>query len=415
MFALLLVACDPCADLPCEPGTCPALADPGGPEGVLTVQLASLRRLADLHHRDTADGTRRVRLVDGETVGLVSVPAPLGMHPVEGHLDRVRFTSTVPMRIFVAPGRPTPEQLQPRGHVVGVWRIEATLAVSRTARGFSLHTELPPDPKPELRIADEQPSLLALPPAQREALLELAQDLLERQALEVAAGARLLDLRPWPAVGEGPQLARVVPELHGGMLRLLLSPQSPAGPALDPDDRALRPGLQQAATLALSPSWVAALANADERPARQVVLAGGQPYRVSARSEGLQARRWSLVAHGRAQATCGWVDVSLPSIYGRAPGGWGLMPQAQPARAGSGGEAPAELDRLVAERVHERVRAVLDHGLLRGPLQEQFATAIARTEAGALLRDLSPVPGSAVESRTPRLPGPVPRPGATAP
>ncbi len=405
LAALLLVACDPCADLACEPGTCPALAEAAGPEGLLTVQLASVRRLADAHHMDTATGTRRIRVADGRTVGVVSVPAPLGMHPVEGQPQRIRITSTTPMRVFEAPERPRPDQMKDVGSLVVVWRIEAGIEVGRSAGSFVVKTALLGDAKPDVRLTDGQRELAgSLSPAQIEAALDMARGLAERQALTAAAEGQLLQLRPWAGVAGAEQLAHVEPHLEGGMLQLRLRPGSPTGTPLDPSPRQLQPGLEQAATLALSPSWVAALASVDETASRRVVLADGVPYRVSARSEGLDMRQWSLVAHGRAADTCGWVDLSLPSTVGRTPAGWGLAAQAAPIRVASGGAAPEALDRLVGERVHERVSAVLAHPLLRGPLQERFQTVIGRTDAGALLQDLTVIPGSSVPARAPRVP-----------
>ncbi len=354
---------------------------------------------------DTATGNRRIRVADGRTVGVVSVPAPLGLHPIEGQPQRIRITSTTPMRVFEAPERPRPDQLKDVGFLVVVWRVEAGIEVSRAGAGFVVKTVLLGAAKPEVRLPDAQRELAnSLSPAQITAALDMARGLAERQALSAAAGGQLLHLRPWPGVAGPQQLAHVEPHLDGGMLQLHLRPASPTGAPLDPSPRVLQPGVEQAATLALSPSWVAALASVDENASRRVVLADSVPYRVSVRSDGLDGRQWSLVAHGRAADTCGWVDLSLPSTVGRTPAGWGLAAQAVPARVGSGGAAPETLDRLVAERVHERVSQVLAHPLLRGPLRERFQTVIGRTDAGALLQDLTVIPGSSAPRRAPRLP-----------
>lgn len=380
-------------------------------EGQVSVALGALRRAANDHLlREQQTARQRFAAVEGVgTLSVLAPPSPVSLVPVDGAPQRLRFVGTVPLMLSRGPERPRQDQFQKVGSVVAKYDLQADLHVSPEGGGWTLETRAVGTNLPAIELG---PLPADLPPALADAATGLLTGMAQTEASLAAQGLVLGRITPWPGLRGPAQLGSVSAAMDGAMLRVTLSPRGRLSEGLDLGSRALDPGAGQDLTVALSPAWLSALANAPGDREQRVARAEDADYRL-----GITLAGTPPVAslHARRSDTCGFVDLQQPVKIGRTGAAWGIAPKGESTwtHGGAGEALSAAGVRLLAEHGVRLLNDRFLHPVFTAADRRPPQARIIRYEDGTALFD-GAIPGAPTALRAPRkrkAPTRAPKPG----
>ncbi len=263
------------------------------------------------------------------------------------------------------------------GLIGGTLRFPVEVVATPTSTGFTLG--LKPAGASELSLADgsDGRALLTDLDALRESLVN-ADDLGRFDG--------------WFTPGAALPLSFSEPVVQGSVVRIEIATGLPAA-ALDAGERALRPGMADDFTLAVSMDLLSQLSRAGYLPTTRTPLpsvGGMKGWRLVAETPSTSKRGLAVPVLAREEDRCAYVEITAETKPGTREGGLGWKPAATRRMAHRGAvEGDAALTRAALDGLAAPL-AVLP---LRGPANHQAQARLVRRQGNGLLLDgvLGPV------------------------
>ena len=275
------------------------------------------------------------------------------------------------------------------GLIGGTLRFPVEVVATPTSTGFTVG--LKPAGASELSLADDSDGSALLPE-------------LDAMRGSLVGADSLARFDGWFAPGNTLPLSFSEPVVQGSVVRIEIATGLPAA-ALDAGERALRPGMADDFTLAVSMDLLSQLSRAGYLPTTRTPLpsaVGMDGWRLMAETPAISERGLSVPVLAREEGHCVYVEIAAETKPGTRKGGLGWKPAAT-RRVSHRGEV--EGDAAIARAALDGLAAPLSVLPLRGPASHQAQARLVRRQGNGLLLDgvLGPI-----KARTKRRPPPPP-------